>query len=124
MTPMELTGRDGLPCQVWQNPTNYNFGMRGLLTQSDIYVWQSDHLSHADFERATGIEGLQITLRAGQVHANNETVALPEHFPWVFPDRGQAEAMDVEDRRKMVTEHLGNRLRHVYPTGFIVHWYS
>jgi hypothetical protein len=51
-------------------------------------------------------------------------VALPEHFPWVFPDREQAEMMDVDDRRQVVTEHLSGRLRDVYPTGFIVLWYS
>ena len=121
---MQITGRDGLPCQVWENPTELTFGMRGLLTQSDLYVWQSEHLLHADFERHTGIQGMHIALGEGAVHANNETVALPEHFPWVFPNREQAEMMDIDDRRQVVKEHLSGRLRDVYPTGFIVLWYS
>lgn len=121
---MELIGRDGLPCLVSQNPAICTSGMRGLLTKSDLYVWRSDHLLHADFERATGIAGMQIALRDGEVLASNETVALPEHFPWVFPDRAQAEMMDMDDRRKLVAVHLDARLRHVYPAGFIVLWYS
>lgn len=123
-TYADLTARDGQPCRVWRNPDELTNEMRGLLTQPDLYVWQSPELSHTDFERGTGIEGVHITLREHAVLANNETVALPEYFPWLFPDLGQAEAMDIEDRRTMVTDHLGVRLKHIYPTGFTVFWYS
>lgn len=121
----ELTGRDGQPCPVWRNPTEFPTefaaGLRGLLTKSDLYVWESVDLLHADFERLTGIEGMRIVLRAGAVHANNETVALPEHFPWVFAD---GDALDNDDRRRIVTEHLRSRLRDIYPAGFTVFWYQ
>lgn len=119
-----LTDRGGQPCQVWRNPDGLANEMRGLLTQSDLYVWQSPELLHADFERGTGLAGVHVTLREHAVLANNETVALPEYFPWLFPDLRQAEAMDVEDRRTMVADHLGVRLRNIYPGGFTVLWYS
>jgi hypothetical protein len=95
--------------------------LRGLLTQSDLYVWENVDLLHADFERLTGIEGMRIVLRAGEVHADNETVALPEHFPWVLAD---TETLDVDERRRIVMEHLHSRLQHIYPTGFTVFWYQ
>jgi hypothetical protein len=134
----DLTGRDGLPCRVWKNPNQPGFaaslrssstdatGLRGLLTKSDIYVWQSINLLHPDFERETDIEGMRIALRAGQVQVNDDPVALPEHFPWVFSDPAQAEAMDIEDRRKIVIDHLQKdaRLKRTYPAGFTVIWYS
>ena len=123
-TYADLTARDGQPCRVWRNPDELTNEMRGLLTQSDLYVWQNPELLHVDFERGTGIEGVRIALRERTVLANNETVALPEHFPWLFPDLRQAEAMDIDDRRIMVTDHLSARLRHIYPGGFTVFWYS
>jgi hypothetical protein len=98
--------------------------MRGLVTQTDLYVWQS--MNHSAFEQATAINGIRIALRTDQIMVNDEAVAFPEHFPWVFPDREQAEAMDIEDRRKLVTQHLERhtRLNRVYPSGFAVVWYA
>lgn len=134
----DLTGRDGLPCRVWKNPSRREFavalrsrvtdayGLRGLITQTDLYVWQSVNLLHPDFEKATAIDGIRIALRSDQIMVNDETVAFPEHFPWIFPDREQAEAMDIEDRRNLVTDHLKAhvRLSRVYPTSFAVIWYA
>jgi len=133
----DLTGRDGLPCRVWRNPSRREFaaalrsraadtsGLRGLVTQADLYVWQSMNLVHPDFEHATAINGIRIALRAEQVMVNDEAV-IAEHFPWVSPDRQQAEEMDTEDRRSVVTTHLKQhaRLSRVYPSGFTVVWYS
>jgi hypothetical protein len=120
-------------CRISKNPTRRQFAtalrsssswLRGLLTQVDLYVWRDP--SHSEFERKTGIEGMRLILRTGQVQANDESAALPEHFPWVFPDRERAETMDIEDRRKVVADYLqaNVRLKRVYPTGFTVVWYS
>jgi hypothetical protein len=125
-------------CRVWRNPDRQEFatslrsptadttGLRGLVSQSDLYVWQSIDLLHSDFERDTGIEGMRIALRANEVQTNDESAALPAHFPWVFPDRAQAEAMDVEDRRKVVSDYLqaNVRLQCIYPAGYTIVWYS
>jgi hypothetical protein len=134
----DLVGRDGLPCRVWKNPDRQEFatalrsptadtsGLRGLLTRSDLYVWQSINLLHSDFERDTGIEGMRIALRANELQTSDESVALPAHFPWVFPDCAQAEAMDVEDRRKVAIEYLQANvgLKCIYPAGYTIVWYS
>lgn len=133
----DLTGRDGLPCRVWRNPSRREFaaalrsratdasGLRGLVTQTDLYVWQSINLLHPDFERDTAINGIRIALRPDQIMVNDEAVMV-EHFPWVFPNQKQAEEMDTEDRRNVVADHLKRhpRLSRVYPNGFVVSWYS
>ena len=93
----ELTGRDGLPCRIWLNPVSGEFssalqsgaslaGLRGLLTSGDLYVWQSVNLLHADFERESGVEGARVGLRSGTIQVNDETVAHPELFSWMFLD--------------------------------------
>jgi hypothetical protein len=54
---VELHGRDGLPCRVWKNPSEREFagavhqgaalaGLRGMVTATDLYVWQSSNLLH------------------------------------------------------------------------------
>jgi|ERR1044072_3301470 hypothetical protein len=111
--------------RVWQNPAQVQFGgLRGLLTKTDLYVWQS--MPHQVVEQATAIDGMRLSLRTDQVLVNHETAAFPEHFPWVFPNREQAEAMDIEDRRQIVIDHLklDAHLNRMYPTGFAVAWYA
>jgi hypothetical protein len=133
-----LAGRDGAPCGVWANPSDNRLaeaihrtppgglaGLRGLLTQSDLYIWQSVNLLHSDFERDTGLQGVRLALRSAEVLVNDETVALPEHFPWVFTEGAEIASADIEDRRTTVAERLqGNaRLQAIYPCGFTVGWY-
>jgi hypothetical protein len=132
----ELQGRDGLSCRVWQNPSRQAFsaairhggpavaGLRGLLTSHDIFVWQSMNLLHTDFERESGISGLRVALRSGQLHVNDETVDQPEQFPWIFPQ--SVREMDIEDRRTIVAQWLltSVRLKRIYPAGFNIVWYS
>src|SRR5690349_19350200 len=86
----EITGRDGLPYRAWKNPSSREFaaalsrqhvdssGLRGILTQSDLYVWQSANLLHVDFERSTGVEGAKLGLRRDALQVNDETVDQPE----------------------------------------------
>jgi hypothetical protein len=121
---------------VWKNPNKREFasaikrgvtaGLRGLLTGTDLYVWQSVNLLHIDFERDAAVSGVRVALRSGEIQVNDETVAQPEHFPWIFPQPQAADAMDIEDRRTLVeTWLLSNvRLKRAYPTGFKVTWYS
>jgi hypothetical protein len=140
-TPPHTTpvGRDGAPCRVWANPTRSGFaeaikcashaelaGLRAVTTSVDIHVWQSVNLLHTDFERATGIQGVRLALRSGGVLVNDETIAMPEHFPWVFPDITRAMILDTEDRRTMAVAWIqaNVRLRPIYPTGFTAGWYS
>jgi hypothetical protein len=135
----ELQGRDGLPCRVWRNPSTPEFadavrqasgaalaGLRGLVTATNLYIWQSTNLLHTDFEGQSGISGIRVALRTDELQVNDETVDQPEHFPWVFPNPGLIAEMDVEDRRAIVAAWLlsSARLRGVYPHGFRVVWYS
>jgi hypothetical protein len=134
-----LIGFDGTPCPVWLNPANSEFagaidqacpgalsGLRGLVTATDIYVWQSVNLTHGDVERLTGIHGVRLALRSREIQVNDETVALPEHFPWMFPDPVRVEIMDIEDRRAAVARGLqtNSRLQAIYPSVFKIGWYS
>jgi hypothetical protein len=135
----DLMGRDGAVCTVWTNPSEVEFakaidrgtaeelaGLRGLLTRSNLYIWQSVNLLHANFERDTGIVGVRLGLRSGEVQANDETVATPEHFPCVFPDAPRAAAIGVDDRREAAAAWLraNTRLKPIYPCGFRIVWYS
>jgi hypothetical protein len=112
----DLQGRDGLACRVWKNPSQREFanairsssdgvaaGLRGLLTATDLYTWQSMNFLHADFERESGMQGVRVTLRAGAIRLNDETIALPEHFPWIFPDAAKAAEMDNDEKLAVVT---------------------
>jgi hypothetical protein len=128
----ELQGRDGMPCRVWKNPSKREFagavrtgataGLRGLLTASDLYVWQSANLLHTDFERDAAISGVRVALRSGEIQVNDETVDQPEQFPFIF-ENGDA---DIEERRTIVAAWLraNVRLKRVYPDVFTVTWYS
>jgi hypothetical protein len=132
----ELQGRDGMPCRVWKNPSKREFagavrtgataGLRGLLTASDLYVWQATNLLHTDFERDAAISGVRVALRSGEIQVNDETVDQPEQFPWIFPQPESVAEMDIDDRRSMVTAWLraNVRLKRVYPDVFTVMWYS
>jgi hypothetical protein len=135
----DLQGRDGLPCRVWKNPSKQEFGtairlssdsstegLRGILTATDLYVWQSVNLLHADFERETGIQGVKLALRAGVIRVNDETVALPEHFGWIFPSSVQADQLDMDDRWSLVAMWLdtNRRLSRIYPQGFTIEGYQ
>lgn len=130
-----LTGRDGLEYFVWRNPSQRELvnqiakaphgreGMRAMLTEHDLYFWQSANVLHGDFSRQTGIDGVRVTLHQdGIVQANEETVGVPEEFPWIFTD---GDAMDIADRRLLVETWLrsNRRLAVIYPGGFRVSWY-
>jgi len=131
-----VRGRDERPCRVWRDPVSASFadalrradplavpGLRALLTEAGLFLWQSVHLLHADFERATGLSGVRVMLGPEMVRVNDEVVAQPECFPWLFPDGLDPE---IEARRAFVAGWLTGHttLRAIHPTGFTVTWYS
>jgi hypothetical protein len=131
----EMTGRDGLSYRIWQNPNSIMFsnalnkalnptlaGLRGLLAETDLYVWQSSNILHSDFEKYQNIFGMKLGLRTGIIQVNDETVDQPEQFPWIFTDTD----MDIEERRNLVEKYLktNKRIAVIYPQSFKVVWYS
>jgi len=131
-----VRGRDGRPCRVWRDPVSASFadalrradplavpGLRALLTQAGLFLWQSIHLLHADLERAAGLSGVRVLLGPEMVRVNDEVVALPGCFPWLFPDGFDPE---IEARRAFVAGWLAGQptLRAIHPAGFTVAWYS
>jgi hypothetical protein len=101
-------------------------GSEGILTPTDLHVWQRVDVLHVDFERETGVIGVRLRLRSGGISVNDETVALPPHFPWVFSDLASVAAMDMDDRREAAGGWLQANalLKPIYPQGFRVVWYS
>jgi hypothetical protein len=101
-------------------------GMHGLLTETDLLVWQSTTLLHADVERVAGLRGVRIMLRNSGVRVENETVAMPERFPWLFPDAVRTAELEVEERRQAVAAWLttNRRLCVLYPSGVEIDWYA
>lgn len=135
----ELTERGGMPCCVWLDPSSVEFvtalrkasdaeitGLRGVLTEKALYVWQSANLLHMDFERLTGTEGMRLGLRANEIQVNDETVAQPAYFPWVFREHSAAISSDIEDRRRLVERFLvlNTRIKTIYPDDFRIFWYT
>jgi hypothetical protein len=131
----ELKARDGLLCKVWINPSERKFaqaierfdvyGLRALFTDIDLFVWQSNYLLHMDFERDMAVQGMKVLLKPAEVYVNDETVAQPECFRWIFSDPTKAVEMDIEDRRIVVTHWLqtNERLKRLYLNRFKIMWY-
>jgi hypothetical protein len=120
---------------VWKNPSDRevseimarsahaHWEVRGLLTEHDLYLWQSVHVLHGDFARQTGVDGVRVRLAPNLVAINQETVGMPSAFPWIFENDGNF--MDVDRRREIVEQWLNPnpRLAVIYPRGFTVNWY-
>jgi hypothetical protein len=130
-----VIGRDGTACPVWKNPSGQQFaklnsgssygyeGMRAMLTERDLYLWQGAQVLHGDFARQTGVDGVRVRLAANLVAVNEETAGVPSEFPWIFD--GNGDLMDVERRREMAERWLNanSRLTAIYPSGFGINWY-
>jgi len=113
--PQTLFGRvegcDKLEYCVWKNPTQTEFanfmhgneGSRAMLTEHDLYCWQSVQVSHEDFAQQTGIDGIRVALNPRGIAVNHETVVLPSEYPWIFSD---GDDLDMDDRRQIVEEWL------------------
>jgi hypothetical protein len=133
---LEVQGRDGLACRVWENPTSAGLakainhaqpselaGLRGILTENNLYVWQSTNVLHLHYENQTGIHGVRIRFHKEEIQAHHEAVAFPEYFQWVYRDNAPPE---IDVRRAVLATWLAgnNRLRVIYPNSFLVSWYS
>jgi hypothetical protein len=126
-----VKGRDTLDYCVCKNPTHTEFvnlvhgseGSRAVLTEHDLYCWQSTQVLRAEFVQQTGIDGIRVALRPPTGMAVNlETIASPSEFPWVFSNVGD---LDMDDRRQIVEKwlHANLRLTAIYPNGFMIDWY-
>jgi hypothetical protein len=125
-----VTGHDKLMYCVWRNPTQVEFvnlvhgseGSRAILTEHDLYIWQSTQVSHRDFVEQTEVDGIHLQLRPNGIAVNLETVGSPSEFPWVFSNCGD---LDVDDCRQIVEKwlHPNPRLTAIYPNGFSMDWY-
>jgi len=135
----QVRDRHGGRCAVWRNPCLREFaraiqvsdhltcaGLRGLLSDDDFFVWQSDDLPHAEFERQTNLGGTRLALRSGLILVNHETTVFPDCFPYVFRNIAAACQSDIDQRCDEVIFWLrrNERLRAIYPEGFKVEWYS
>jgi hypothetical protein len=128
-----IEGRDKRDYYVWKNPTHPGFlnlirqaphgseGMRAMMTSHDLYFWQSLHVLHGDFTRQTGIDGVRIMLRPAEIAVNQEVIAMPFEFPWIFDD----DDPDLDERQVIVERwlHANSRLTTIYTQGFNVNWY-
>jgi hypothetical protein len=73
--------------------------------------------------RQIGVDGVRVRLASNLVAINQETIAVPSEFPWIFANDG--DLMEVELRREIVERWLkaNSRLAGIYPRGFTVTWY-
>jgi hypothetical protein len=126
-----INGRDNLSYCVWKNPTQTEFmnlvhgteGSRAILTEPDLYCWQSPQVSHSDFVQQTGIDGIRLALRPPiGIAVNHDPDGLRAEFPWAVPN---GDKLDMVDRRRSVEEWLraNPRLTMIQPIGFVIDWY-
>ncbi len=55
-----------------------------MLTERDLYLWQSLHVLQGDLVRQIGVDGVRVRLAANLVAVNEETAGIPSEFPWIF----------------------------------------
>ena len=122
---------------TWTNPTFAAFRevadpasgsieeLRAIVSGDDIHVWKDPNLLHAAFAQQKGVDGVRLRLRRRLVQVNQETVAFPDHFPWVFNDVEAAWQMAIEERHLVVSRWLrqSRALLLLYPSGFEIAWY-
>jgi hypothetical protein len=98
---------------------------RGILTPDDLFVWRALTVTHAMFVHMTGIDGLRFRLAQGAIGVHQETIALPEHFSFVYTDVEAAGEQNPEMRCATVERWLRSNahLRTIHPKEFAVYWY-
>lgn len=125
---------DDTACSVWRNPDAAGFnwalatgafatgGLRAILTDASLYLWQSTSMLHGAMAARLGVDGVRVRLLPGRVLANQEACALPEHLPWVF---APAADLDMEARRACLVRWMRRfpPLAALYADGFGVDWY-
>ena len=130
-----VQGRDGHHYCVWRNPSDREVAeliagsprakwrVRAVLTEHDLYLWHSARVLHGDFVRQVGADGVRVRLQPDIVLVNQETIAAPSEFPWIFENDGNL--IDMDRRREMVERWLKANLRLAtfYPHGFTTNWY-
>ncbi len=119
--------------RVWRSPSSAQGAVafplggtaRGILTAEDLFIWRALIATHAMFVRLTGIDGLRFRLADGAIGVHQETIALPDHFSFVYGDVEAAGEQDPETRRSAVERWLRSNapLRTIHPGEFTVYWY-
>jgi hypothetical protein len=97
-----------------------------VLTQDNSYAvlpeagWES----HAQFEKDTGITGVHIIVDQNTVLINDEAVALPELYSWIYPDN--VADLEIEQRRRIVEQFVQScaQAESICPPGCRFAWYS
>lgn len=123
-----VEGRDKREYLVWKNPQNLrslgSAGMRAIVTEHDLYFWQSHETTHGDVAHQIEIDGVHLLLRIDHIEINQEVIVVPEAFPWLYEDFPFADP-DIDERRKTVERWLAtnSRLTAIYPTGCAMIWY-
>ena len=111
-----IPGQDGNDCKIWLNPGSAELAaalqraipdgvpiLRGLLSETGLFVWHGACLRHADFERATGMDGIRLQLGYGSILVHEDVLTLAV-LPWAG-DEGID--LDVEERRAAVAGYSG-----------------
>jgi hypothetical protein len=104
-----VEGHDKLQYCIWKNPTQTEFvnlvhggeGSRAMLTEHDLYCWQSTEVLHSDFAQQTGIDGIRVAMCPEGISVNHETIAIPSEFPWMF---SKGDDLNFDERRQIVEE--------------------
>ncbi len=121
-------------CTVWRDPEILAFngalangslevvGLRAILTDASLFLWQSTSVLHGAMAARLGFDGVRVRLQSGRVLVNQEACALPEFLPWVF---ASAPDLDIEARRILLVRwmHRFRPLLALYSSGFEVDWY-
>ncbi len=121
-------------CTVWRDPEVAAFngalargtldvgGLRAILTDTSLFLWQSTSVLHGAMAAQLGIDGVRVRLQSGKVLAHQEACALPEFLPWVFASTVHP---DIEARRVRLVHwmHRFQPLVALYSDSFTVDWY-
>jgi hypothetical protein len=98
---------------------------RGILTADNLFTWREPAVTHAGFVDLTGVDGIRLRLTPDTIRVHHETIALPEHFAFVYRDIEAAWQQDLDMRRAVVGRWLRSNayLRIIYPAKFLIDWY-
>jgi hypothetical protein len=100
--------------------------MRAVLTKDVKFaVWADNSWSsHAEFESDTGMTGVRLIIDHNTVLINDETVALPHLYSWLYPD--DVDELDIDERRRIVETFIlsCNQAQAICPPGCRFGWYS
>ena len=87
-----IAGTRDMACRAWRDPDIAAFrsalakgtldmgGLRAILTDASLFLWQSTAMLHGAMVAHLGVDGVWVRLQPGRVLVNQEACALPEHL--------------------------------------------